>query len=271
MPCGRANPATITFAHASVTAIGLAISAALFAYGLWSSRHLPFVPDIGDLLAHRERRQLHALHVRTSSISPGRQLRRSASAHRNTGRLALSPCGPATIAWLLRQQAPPLRLHRRPSASPPLFFLDRGPHCARSLRAHALFGGPRQKSIQGARSHRRQHRPALNQVILYGDQAYGSSIPFYLNRPLSQPALLVDGRSSSMLFGSYLPRRSQGYLSHRSPTSSPDGAKASARLLFVPLEKRNDADRLLHGTRTFLLEETSGKALFTDRPLDREP
>ena len=37
-----------------------------------------------------------------------------------------------------------------------------------------------------------------DQVLLFGDQSYGSSIPFYLGRQV----LLVDGRSSSMLFGS---------------------------------------------------------------------
>jgi 4-amino-4-deoxy-L-arabinose transferase-like glycosyltransferase len=42
----------ITFAHAAFTTIGLAVAAAL-AYGLWTSRHLAFVPDIGELLAHR--------------------------------------------------------------------------------------------------------------------------------------------------------------------------------------------------------------------------
>ncbi len=40
-----------------------------------------------------------------------------------------------------------------------------------------------------------------NKVLLYGDQAYGSSIPFYLGRDVS----LVDGRSTSMLFGGTFP------------------------------------------------------------------
>ena len=43
---------TVTFAHAALTVLGLAIASAL-AYGLWTSRHLAFVPDIGSLLAHR--------------------------------------------------------------------------------------------------------------------------------------------------------------------------------------------------------------------------
>jgi 4-amino-4-deoxy-L-arabinose transferase-like glycosyltransferase len=42
----------LTFAHATFTLIGLAVAITL-AIGLWTSRHLPFVPDIGELLAHR--------------------------------------------------------------------------------------------------------------------------------------------------------------------------------------------------------------------------
>ncbi len=41
-----------------------------------------------------------------------------------------------------------------------------------------------------------------------------------------------------------------------------------AKILFVPLEKRDEVDRLI-GNNKILLAETSGKALFTDRPLDQ--
>ena len=43
--------------------------------------------------------------------------------------------------------------------------------------------------------------------------------------------------------------------------------KGERKLLFVPLERRDDVDQLL-GNNKILLKETSGKALFTDRPLD---
>jgi hypothetical protein len=103
-----------------------------------------------------------------------------------------------------------------------------------------------------------------NEVILYGDQSYGSSIPFYLG----EDVLLVDGRSSSMLFGSTFPDAPHIFLT-RDDLLKVWGT-GPRKLLFVPLEKRDDADRLL-GNNKILLEETSGKALFTDRPLDREP
>ena len=104
-----------------------------------------------------------------------------------------------------------------------------------------------------------------NTLLLFGDQAYGSSIPFYLNRPLKRPALLVDGRSSSMLFGSTFPDAQGLFL-------TPDEllaqwGRGERKLLFVPLERRDDVDRLL-GPRQVMLKETAGKALITDRPLD---
>ena len=82
-----------------------------------------------------------------------------------------------------------------------------------------------------------------NTLLLYGDQAYGSSIPFYLNRPLSRPALLVDGRSSSMLFGSTFPDAQSLFLTPAELLAQ--WGTGPRKLLFVPLERRDDVDRLL--------------------------
>jgi hypothetical protein len=100
-----------------------------------------------------------------------------------------------------------------------------------------------------------------NQVLLYGDQSDGSSIPFYLGRTVS----LVEGRSSSMLFGSTFPDVPPIFLTSNDLLAL--WGKGQRKILFVPLEKRDEVDHLL-GKRPILLQETSGKALFTDRPLD---
>jgi hypothetical protein len=104
-----------------------------------------------------------------------------------------------------------------------------------------------------------------NTLLLYGDQAYGSSIPFYLNRPLDQPALLVAGRSSSMLFGSTFPDAQGLFLTPAQLLA--EWGTGERKLLFVPVDRRDEVDRLL-GPHQILLVETSGKALITDRPLD---
>ena len=103
-----------------------------------------------------------------------------------------------------------------------------------------------------------------SQVMLFGDQAYGSSIPFYLGHHVS----LVDGRSTSMLFGSLFPDAPHIFLTSQDLLAQ--WGRGPRKILFVPLEKRDDVDRLL-GPHQILLKETSGKALLTDRPLDHSP
>ena len=99
------------------------------------------------------------------------------------------------------------------------------------------------------------------QVLLYGDQAYGSSIPFYLHRQVQ----LVDGRSTSMLFGSTFPDAPPIFLTPQQLAAT--WGTGPRKLLFVPAEKRDEVANLL--THTVLLQETSGKQLLTDRTLDQ--
>ena len=101
-------------------------------------------------------------------------------------------------------------------------------------------------------------------VLMYGDQAYGSSIPFYLGRQVT----LVDGRSTSMLFGSTFPDAPPVFWTAAQLRSAWAGAPARL-ILSVPAEHRDDVDRLLAGLPTYPLRETAGKLLLTNRPLDR--
>jgi hypothetical protein len=101
-----------------------------------------------------------------------------------------------------------------------------------------------------------------NKVFLFGDQAYGSSIPFYLGRDVS----LVDGRSTSMLFGSTFPDAPPIFLTQQDLLNT--WGKGERKILFVPIERREEADHLL-GKNKLLLKESSGKVLYTDRPLDK--
>jgi hypothetical protein len=106
---------------------------------------------------------------------------------------------------------------------------------------------------------------ADTEVLLYGDQSYGSSVIFYLDQPIQQPTRLVEGRSSSLLFGSTFPNAPDIFLTNDQFLKI--WASDQRKILFVPLEKRDAVDKLL-GDHKIMLEETSGKALFTDRPLD---
>ena len=243
----------ITFAHATFTVLGLAIASAL-AYGLWSSRHLPFVPDIGDLLAHR------GVGDYTLSMSHFFDLTGpSFAALRLPAALAALAfaVGPA-IAWLLRAKRHHLGATVAIALTSAVFLI--AAHIAFIRFNPMLSSKDFAERIQDLEASSEISRD--NQVLLYGDQAYGSSIPFYLGRQV----LLVDGRSTSMLFGSTFPDAPPIFLTPNQVLTQ--WGTGPRKLLFVPLEKRDDVDRLL-GNHTIILKETSGKALFTDRPLDR--
>jgi 4-amino-4-deoxy-L-arabinose transferase-like glycosyltransferase len=242
----------ITIGHATLTVIGLAVSISL-AYGLWSSRHLPFVPDIGDLLAHRGVGDytLSMSHLFDLTGPSFAALRLPAT----LAALAFA-LGPI-IAWLLRQQ-------RRHLAATTAIAITSAVFLVAAHIALVRFG-PMLSSQDLAEKIQQLDEDGNiapdRQVLLYGDQAYGSSIPFYLG----EQVLLVDGRSSSMLFGSTFPDAPPIFLTPTDLLST--WGKGQRKLLFVPLEKHDIVEKLL-GDHKILIEETSGKALFTDRPLE---
>jgi 4-amino-4-deoxy-L-arabinose transferase-like glycosyltransferase len=242
---------SITAAHTSFIVLGIAIALTL-AYGLWSSRHLPFVPDIGDLLAHRDvgNYTLSMSHLFDLTGPSFAALRLPAI----LAALAFA-IGPA-LAWLLRTKNRHLAATTTIALTSAVFLM--AAHIAFARFAPMLSSQSFAENIQQLESN---HSIANeNQLLLYGDQAYGSSIPFYLGRQVS----LVDGRSTSMIFGSTFPDAPRIFLTPEDLLNV--WGKGERKLLFVPLEKRDDVDHLLGGNK-ILLKESSGKALFTDRPL----
>jgi 4-amino-4-deoxy-L-arabinose transferase-like glycosyltransferase len=247
-----AGVGTITFAHATFTVLGLAIASAL-AYGLWTSRHLAFVPDIGSLLAHR------GVGDYTLSMSHFFDLTGpSFAALRLPATLAAIAfaVGPLT-AWTLRTRGRALASTLTIALTSAVFLI--AAHIALIRFAPMLSSRNFASTIQHLEA---DHAIAPDsQVMLFGDQAYGSSIPFYLGHHVS----LVDGRSTSMLFGSLFPDAPHIFLTSQDLLAQ--WGRGPRKILFVPLEKRVVVDRLL-GPHQILLKETSGKALLTDRPLD---
>jgi 4-amino-4-deoxy-L-arabinose transferase-like glycosyltransferase len=252
----RTSNLWITFAHAALTVLGVLIAIAL-TYGLWTARHLAGVPNVGDLLAHR------GVGDYTLSMSSLFDLTGpSFAALRLPAALALAAfaVGPG-VAWFLRTRSRHLGATVTIALTSAVFLI--AAHIALGRFAPMLGSQDFADRIQQLESTDQISRD--NTLLLYGDQAYGSSIPFYLNRPLTRPALLVDGRSSSMLFGSTFPDAQGLFLT---PAELLAGwGTGPRRILFVPINHRKDVNRLL-GQRAILLQETAGKALLTDRPLD---
>jgi 4-amino-4-deoxy-L-arabinose transferase-like glycosyltransferase len=245
----------ITAAHATFTILGIAIALTL-AYGLWTSRHLAFVPDIGDLLAHR------GVGNYTLSMSALFDLTGpSFAALRLPATLAAIAFlfGPAA-AWLFRTQRRHLAATTTVAITSAIFLI--AAHIAFARFAPMLSSKSFADTIQQLEAS--QSISPQNEVFLYGDQAYGSSIPFYLGRNV----FLVDGRSTSMLFGSTFPDAPPIFFTPKDLQHA--WGKGERKILFVPIEKRDEVDTLL-GNNKILLKESSGKALYTDRPLTAAP
>ena len=243
----------VTAAHGTLTAVGMVVAIAL-ASGLWQSRRLPFVADIGDVLAHRGVGDytLSMSHFFDLTASSFAALRLPAV----LAALAFAT-GPA-MAWLLRQQ-------RRHFASTVSIALTAGVFLVAAHLALIRFGPMLSSQALASRILDGEARGELapsDQVLLYGDQAYGSSIPFYLDRVVP----LVNGRSSSMLFGSTFPDVPPIFLT--SADLLRQWGHGPRKVLFVPLEKRTEVDYLLAGKENFVLAQVAGKALLTDRAPD---
>ena len=244
----------IGLAHAAFAAAGGAIAITLL-YGLWVSRHQPYLPDIGTLLAHRAvgdytLSMSHVFDLTTASFAA---LRLPATLATITFAL-----GPA-LAWMLRTQ------RRHLSATTAMAFTAAGFLFAAQL-AFARFA-PMLSSASFAATIARlaeTHRIAPEtQVLIYGDQAFGSSLVFYRNDLVG----LVDGRTTSMHFGSTFADAPPVFLTHVELLEA--WGHGARKLLFVPAERRDEVNALLMD-RQVVLDETSGKVLVTDRPLDAD-
>jgi 4-amino-4-deoxy-L-arabinose transferase-like glycosyltransferase len=244
----------LTFAFATFTLLGLAITTAL-AYGLWTARHLPFAPDIGAVLAHR------GVGDYTLSMSHFFDLTGPSFAALRLPAVVAAiafAIGPV-IAWFLHARRKPQAAILAVSATSAAFLI--AAHIALVRFAPMLSSQNFAATIQTL-----QHDKSIapdSQILIFGDQAFGSSIPFYLERQVS----LVDGRSTSMLFGSTFPDAPPIFITPRQLLA--EWGNGPRKVLFVPLEQRAIVDRLL-GSREIMLKETSGKALITDRTLDTQ-
>ena len=175
--------------------MGLAATATLLTV-LWQSRHLPFEPDIGTVLAKHN--------MDTDTLSTSHMLDLS---YASFAALRL----PAALAAVALMVAPLLsfllRLKRRHYAA--TWTLATG-MAIFLVAAHIALGrfGPYLSSKDLAREIAARERPG-DRVMIYGDQAFGSSLLFYLQRPID----LVEGRTTSMWFGSTFPDAPHIYLS----------------------------------------------------------
>jgi 4-amino-4-deoxy-L-arabinose transferase-like glycosyltransferase len=244
-------------AQAVLMVLGVAVAGALI-YGLWSSRKLPYVSDIGLLLAHRD------VAGYTLSMSHFFDLTGPSFAALRLP-AALAACGflvgPA-IAWSLRRASRDFEATVSVAFTAAILLV--AAHIAlvrfepmlssRSMAdtVNRIAGLPAGQAAPGS---------AGATLLLYGDPSEGSSMIFYTHRQ----ALLVNGRISSMIWGSYYPDAPHIFLNDQEMLAM--WGTGPRNFLFVPGDSRDHVAKLL-GNRAYLLQELSDKALYTDRPLN---
>jgi 4-amino-4-deoxy-L-arabinose transferase-like glycosyltransferase len=254
--------------HAAFAGVGLLIAAAL-GYGLWSARKLPFVPDIGTLLAHRGvgDYSLALSHFFDLTGHSFAALRLPAAIAMVT--LLVGPF----IAWRLRRRGHGFESTLSLAFTAAIFLI--AAHIA-LVRFQPMLSS---KAFADTINRLTAANPADAELLLYGDQADGSSVTFYTGRR----ALLIHGRTwyfepdpannggstdlfgSSMIWGSDYPDAPHIFLSDRDLLALWGHGKR--KFLFVPGDYYQHVRALLGDDHLFELQELSDKTLYTDRPL----
>ena len=225
-------------------AIRLLFAAVLIA-GLWSSRRLPFVPDIGEVLAQTN--------LATDTLSMGHILNltgQSFAALRFPAILAVIALVCGSLAELI------LCLKRKNIAGTWALAITMTVFLVAAHLALIRFD-PFLSSHLLATRIERQLQPQ-DHVLIYGDQAYGSSLVFYLRRPVE----LVNGRTTSMWFGSTFPDAPRIFLDDADLLRLWNSG--TRVFLFVPDFHRKEVDELL-GSNKLVYAASSGKVVYTNR------
>ncbi len=233
-------------AGAALIAIVSCAGSAALVVGLWSSRHHPFVADIGSVLTK------HQMSNDTLSMSHMLDLTgESFAALRLPATLAvIAFLGGGIGALILRLR----RQHYRATWTTALGI------ALLLVAAHIALVrfGPYLSSQELAARIERVAEPQ-DMVAIYGDQAYGSSLLFYLQRPID----LINGNTTSMWFGSTFPDAPRVFLQD---AQLMEAWNSSRRVfLFVPAYERPQVESLLTGEK-HIIAEASGKIVYSNRP-----
>ena len=258
--------------HAAFAVIGIAIAAAL-GYGLWASRHLPFVADIGTLLAHRDvggysLATSHFFDLTGPSFAALRLPATVAAIAFLIGPLA---------AWLLRRRGNGFEATTSVAFTAAVFLI--AAHIALVRFEPMLSSRAFADTINAIAATPGNHD---YQLVIYGDQASGSSVIFYTHHP----ALLAHGKTnyfepepekngkileatfgSSMIWGSDYPDAPHIFMAD--PQLLAMWGHGPRIFLFVDGRFHDHVKQIMadHGMKLYKIQELSDKTLYTDRPL----
>jgi len=250
------STAWLTWAQAVFALIGIG-SAAVLAWGLWNSRKLPYVADIGTLLAHR------AVAGYTLSMSHFFDLTgQSFAALRLPAVLAAITLliGPV-LSWLLRIKGKHLAATISMALTMTVFLV--AAHIAFARFAPMLSSKPMADTIM-------QKGSPKDIFIIYGEQSDAASVIFYSHGFLNRPAMLVlprcgqNGEGTTLLWGSCYPDAPDIFLSPEQLVKI--WGKGERKWLFAQDKNQEKAEKLL-GEKLYPVQTLADKELWTDRPL----
>jgi 4-amino-4-deoxy-L-arabinose transferase-like glycosyltransferase len=234
-----------TLGNILYAAVGV-IAGGVLMWALWASRNVPSTVGLGQLLVHRD--------VANDTLSMSKFFDLTTSAF---AALRL-PAGLATVALFAGSLAAfILRVRRRHEAATWVTGLATAVFLVAAQLAFVRFG-PFLSSKRLADAIGRQEKPA-DKVMIYGDQAYGSSLLFYLRQPID----LVNGRTTSMWFGSTFPDAPHIFLNDAGLER--DWRGKDRVFLFVPPRQQARVDKLLLEPR-YVVAENSGKVIYSNQP-----
>ncbi len=253
------SAAWLTGPMAVFAAIGV-LSAIVLGWGLWTSRNLPYVSDIGLLLAHRGVADytLSMSHLFDLTGESFAALRLPAS----LAAIALL-VGPVT-GWLLRLKGKHLASTVSVALTMAVFLI--AAHIAFARFEPMLSSKPMADTIMAKGS------PG-DTLIIYGDQSSGSSVIFYTNDFFHRrPALLVlprcgqHGEGSTLLWGSCYPDAPDIFLNDAKLRAI--WGTGNRKWIFAEDPDRAKVEHALAATgHLYPVQTLADKTLWTDRPL----
>jgi 4-amino-4-deoxy-L-arabinose transferase-like glycosyltransferase len=231
---------------AGILAVICVACSAVLAWGLWTSRHLPFVADIGSVLAKPN--------LQEETLSMGHMLEL-------TGQSFAALRLPAVLAAVVLLLGPAFAFYlRRKRAQAAATWTTAATMAVFLIAAHIAL--VRFDPYLGSQNMARQIEPVLRPtdlVMIYGDESFGSSLLFYLRRPIE----LVNGNTTSMWWGSTYPDAPHIFWNDSELLQAWNSSQRV--FLFVPQYELEKVQALLPGP-LHIASEASGKVIFTNQP-----